>query len=50
MHKTLIKIALGFGLFFTQAAFAQTNADLQRLVSWFAGEWDNHEQVWQQKT
>jgi hypothetical protein len=23
--------------------------DLQRLVEWFAGEWDNHEQLWQQK-
>ncbi len=31
------------------AACAQTNADLQRLFSWFGGEWDNHEQVWQQK-
>jgi CpeT/CpcT family (DUF1001) len=29
---------------------ARTEAkDLQRLVDWFAGEWDNHEQVWQQK-
>ncbi len=24
-------------------------ADLQRFVSWFAGEYDNYEQVWQQK-
>lgn len=32
-----------------QAASAQTAADLQRLVGWFGGEWDNHEQVWQQK-
>ena len=28
------------------AALAQ---DLQRFVSWFGGEFDNHEQVWQQK-
>lgn len=24
-------------------------ADLARLVAWFGGEWNNHEQVWQQK-
>jgi hypothetical protein len=30
---------------------AQSNLvkDLDRLVGWFGGEWDNHEQVWQQK-
>ena len=39
--------AMAMGL--SQAACAQTSADLQRLIGWFAGEWDNHEQVWQQK-
>ncbi len=28
---------------------SSANQDLERLVGWFGGEWDNHEQVWQQK-
>lgn len=28
-------------------AFAQ--ADLSRFAAWFGGEWNNHEQVWQQR-
>lgn len=28
---------------------AGLDADLQRLAAWLAGEWNNHEQVWQQK-
>jgi hypothetical protein len=50
MYRKSINIAIATILLgLAQAAFAQTNADLQRLVGWFGGEWDNHEQVWQQK-
>lgn len=28
---------------------AALSADLQRFVAWFGGEWNNHEQVWQQR-
>ena len=50
MYGKFIKIAIALmSIGFAQAACAQTNADLQRLVGWFGGEWDNHEQVWQQK-
>jgi len=50
MYRKFINIAIAImSIAFAQAACAQTNADLQRLVGWFSGEWDNHEQVWQQK-
>jgi CpeT/CpcT family (DUF1001) len=28
---------------------AALDADLKRFIAWFGGEWNNHEQVWQQK-
>ncbi len=31
------------------SAADQLSADLQRFLDWFPGEYDNHEQVWQQK-
>jgi hypothetical protein len=44
-------LLLAAGLFSTGPAQAQPAApeDLQRLVTWLAGEWNNNEQVWQQK-
>ena len=30
-------------------AHAQASADFSRFLSWFGGEWNNHEQVWQQR-
>lgn len=51
MFRKILNVALPLilALGVTMPAIAQTNADLQRLVAWFGGEWDNHEQVWQQK-
>ena len=33
----------------TKPLESSLNADLERLLNWFGGEWDNNEQVWQQK-
>ena len=33
----------------TKPPESSLNADLERLLNWFGGEWDNNEQVWQQK-
>ena len=50
MYAKFINIAITAILMgLAPAACAETNADLQRLIGWFGGEWDNHEQVWQQR-
>ncbi len=43
----LLLLAAAFGL--PAAAQSSGAEDLARLVGWFAGEWNNNEQVWQEK-
>jgi len=42
-------LAAGLSLGLSGAAQADLSVDLQQLASWFSGEWNNNEQVWQQK-
>ncbi|MFZ4744091.1 MAG: chromophore lyase CpcT/CpeT [Limnohabitans sp.] len=42
-------LATGFSLGLAGAAQAALTNDLQQLITWFSGEWNNNEQVWQQK-
>lgn len=46
MRGALLLLAAASGIASAQAPLDQ---DLQRFVQWFGGEFDNHEQVWQQK-
>ena len=55
IRRIAAALCWGLVLCITAPAFAQalatqaTPADLQRLATWLAGEWNNNEQVWQQK-
>lgn len=42
-------LAAGLSLGLSGAAQAALSDDLQQLITWFSGEWNNNEQVWQQK-
>lgn len=42
-------LAAGLSLGLSGAAQADLSDDLQQLTTWFSGEWNNNEQVWQQK-
>ncbi len=48
MKKTLFSILIALA-FSTTASSQSLDADLQEMLSWFTGEFDNFQQVWQQK-